>query len=255
MPWTRSLIRYFRPQGLRPEAETYSAKVRADLGRQRLRDLWDAVAGRSVVVWVDNYARQRYRPTPQSPNVSLNVTVMAVMRVPSPALEPFEGYPSLEQLYQRHITLAEELVAYCTYRYPVVLAAVIAQPLRQSDFRVPLDVPRAGARSAVWRPFNLSDHRVGSQTGLLEVLHFLRTPVSEHVRPHPLPVLADENVWYRTTKLLYGREAQGWDVATALERLPPLYGVWHTYKQVAVMGQAGDMVAVAITESSHGRNP
>ena len=45
-------------------------------------------------------------------------------------------------------------------------------------------------------------------------------------------LLVDKNLWYRQVKLVYGREAQRWDAATALETLPPLYGIWHPYKQV-----------------------
>ena len=36
----------------------------------------------------------------------------------------------------------------------------------------------------------------------------------------------------RNPKLVYGRSAQRWDAAATLERLPPLYAVWHPYKQV-----------------------
>ena len=73
---------------------------------------------------------------------------------------------------------------------------------------------------------HLSEDEVASQVGLLRVLRFLRDRVLPHVRG-PLPLLVDENLWYRHVKLVYGREAQRWDAAAALEGLPPLYGVWH----------------------------
>ena len=232
LPWTRSVSRYLRPTGVRPPAETHRAVVRAAQARVRLQELWTDLARHSAVVWVDNYARQRYRRTPQDPNVSLNVTVMAVMRAPLAPIPAFPGFPALDRVDGRLEPLAEELAGYGRRRLIPLLALVVTEPLTPADFRVPLDLPRRDARSPVWRPFSLSDYRVGSQTGLLQVLHFLRQTVAEHVRPHPLPVLADENVWYRTAKLVYGREAQAWDVAGALGRLPPLYGVWHPYKLV-----------------------
>jgi hypothetical protein len=131
LPWTRAVARYLRPAGVRPPAQTYYAQVRADQARERLRELWDALADRSAVVWVDNYARQRYRRTPQDANVSLNVTVMAVARVPAPALGPFPGYPSLEQLHQRHLLLADEVAQHAALRLPAMLAAVVAHQQQQ----------------------------------------------------------------------------------------------------------------------------
>ena len=119
LPWTRAVSRYLRPAGMRPPAETFYADVRAALARETLQALWRYLSGQSAVVWVDNYARQRWRRTPQGTNVSLNVTVMAVMRVPGPTpLPPFPGYPSLEQLHLRHLALANELAEYAVRRLP-----------------------------------------------------------------------------------------------------------------------------------------
>ena len=99
---------------------------------------------------------------------------------------------------------------------------------------MPLDLPRADAESLPWRPYSLADHVVSGQVGLLEVLADLRRGVLPHAARdgQPMPLLLDVNLWYRVQKLTYGREAQRWDVAAALRSMPPLYAVWHPYKQV-----------------------
>ena len=240
--FTREVARFLRPSGVRPENREWSAAVRHALANEQMAGLWAEMAHRPVVLWYDNFFKRLYHATPRDPMVSFNTTVMAVMRpqVAAPRrpgdplrLPEFEGYPSVEQLWQRHLELAEELTALATDRLPALLNAISAAPLRPEEFRVPLDVPRDQARAPVWRPFSLSSDVVSSQVGMLRVLRFLRDGVLPHVAPQPcLPLLVDENLWYRQLKLVYGREAQQWDAATALGQLPPLYGVWHPYKQV-----------------------
>ena len=112
-----------------------------------------------------------------------------------------------------------------------LVADIADVPLQAHEFRIPLGVPRTAAPGPVWRPFSVSSDEVSSQVGLIRVLRFLQGTVLPHVLA-PLPVLVDTNLWYRQLKLVYGREAQRWDGAAALEGLPPLYGVWHAYKQV-----------------------
>ena len=119
-------------------------------------------------------------------------------------------------------------------RLPGQLSRMCEIGMSSADFRVPLDVPRVGVRTLPWRPLLLADHVVSGQVGMLELLRDLhRTLLPSMTRPvGPLPVLVDVNLWYRTVKLVYGREAQRWTVGEALGRMPPLYAVWHPYKQV-----------------------
>ena len=153
---------------------------------------------------------------------------MALMHVPGPTpLPPFPGCPSLEELHLRHLALAEELADYAVGCLPALLASVVAQPLRSTDFRGLLDIPRTNVTAPVWRPFSLSDHRVGSQTGLLALLRFLRSPVEARPAPPPTSVVRRERVVPdgqaavraggaaapgRGTR---GREAAGWGPARA----------------------------------------
>ena len=153
---------------------------------------------------------------------------------PAPYLPPFPGYAPLSTLSASCAVIARALLDFDAGRLRDQVTRVRANgPLSAEDFRVPLDVPRRGVRSLPWRPLLLADHVVSGQVGMLEVLADLRATVLPALAPGaPLPTLVDTNIWYRTMKLVYGREAQRWDVARALARMPPLYAVWHPYKQL-----------------------
>ena len=231
LPFTREVGRWLRRTGVRPEHEEWRGTVRHALANQRLVELWGEMEGRHCVLWYDNFYKRLYRATPRDPMVSLNSTVMAVMRPRGEAYPAFPGYPSLEQLWRRHQDVAEELCELATGRLPALIEDVGMEPLQADEFRIPLDLPRSQARSPVWRAFSLSQDVVSSQVGMLRVLRFLRDEVLPHVRA-PMPLLVDINLWYRQLKLVYGREAQRWSIGDALEGLPPLFGIWHPYKQV-----------------------
>ena len=217
-----------------------SAPARRDAAARCLQALWQAMANRSCVVWFDNFYRRRFMRTPARMDASLNCTVVAVLVLPPPLegtprprLPPFPGWPTHWQLWQRCDGAAEAAATDLAGRIAEQIARICARAVGPEDFRVPLDVPRQEARALPWRPYSLADHVVSGQVGLLEVLTDLRGAVLPHVaEPGPLPLLLDVNLWYRVLKLVYGREAQAWDVGGALAQMPPLYAVWHPYKQV-----------------------
>ena len=232
LQFTRAVSEFLRPAGLRPEHREWQASERRRLAQEVLTDLWAKMAGHTCVVWYDNFFKRLYHATPREPVTFFNSTVMAVMKpMGGDQVPAFEGYLSVEQLWQRTLEVAVTLCDMAVERLPALIQDVARQPMLETELRVPLDVPREQARAPVWRAFNLSDDVVSSQVGMLRVLRFLRDRVLAHTRA-PLPLLVDVNLWYRQMKLVYGREAQRWDAATALEQLPPLYGVWHPYKQV-----------------------
>ena len=232
LQFTRAVSSYLRHSGVQPEHQEWRASERKRLASERLQELWGQMAGRTCVVWYDNFYKRLYHATPRGPVTNLNTTAMSVMRpLGGDELPRFDGYPSLEQLWRRTLDVAEELCDMATERLRALIDDIAAEPLGAAEFRVPLDVPRDDARAPVWRSFSLSEDVVGTQVGMLRVLRFLRDQVAPHAR-EPLPLLVDENLWYRQMKLVYGREAQRWDAAAALEQVPPLYGVWHPYKQV-----------------------
>ena len=233
LQFTRAVSAYLRPSGVRTQQREWRASERQRLAQEKLVSLWGELAGRACVLWYDNFYKRLYHATPRAPITTWNTTVMSVMRRQSDEgrASVFEGYPSLEQLWSRLDIVAQDLSDMATDRLPTLVGEVGAQPFEEWEFRVPLDVPRDRARAPVWRPFNLSEDVVSGQVGMLRVLRFLKETVVPHVRA-PLPLLVDVNLWYRQVKLVYGREAQRWDAAAALEQLPPLYGIWHPYKQV-----------------------
>ena len=53
--------------------------------------------------------------------------------------------------------------------------------------------------------------------------------IQRHTR-RCMPLLVDENIFYRVFKLMHGISTSGWDVRQWLCSLPLLYGVWHPYK-------------------------
>ena len=240
---TRAAARYLRPRGVTVAVDLSSAVSRRDAAARCLRALWQAMTDRSCVVWFDNFYRRRFMRTPRRMDASLNCTVVAVLVLPPPAdgiprprLPPFPGWPTHWQLFVHGPAAAAAVAADLAGRIRSELTRVCALAVGPDDFRVPLDLPRRGAESLPWRPYALADHVVSGQVGLLEVLADLRAEVLPHAAPaagaRPMPLLLDVNLWYRVLKLVYGREAQRWDAAGALARMPPLYAVWHPYKQV-----------------------
>jgi hypothetical protein len=229
---TRAVSRFLAPAGIHPQHEVWRRDDRRTRADVRICELWRELGGRPTVLWYDNFWKRQLTSNPSQPIRTYNCTVMATMALPAqPPPAPFPGYPSLAQLLQRLPAVAAALADATAGRVVSLVAVVAAVPLQAHEFRIPLDLPRPAARAPVWTPLSVSDDIVSAQVGLLRVLRFLREGVLTHVRP-PLPLLVDTNLWYRQLKLVYGRGAQRWDGAAALEGLPPLYGVWHPYKQV-----------------------
>ena len=59
----------------------------------------------------------------------------------------------------------------------------------------------------------------------------------KHVVPRtraPMPLLLDEDLHYRLMRCLFGEGYQRWNFRRMLMQMPPLFGVWHPYKQVTV---------------------
>ena len=76
--------------------------------------------------------------------------------------------------------------------------------------------------------FFLSEYTTSGQLDLLQLLSEVRV-VQRHTRKN-LPLLVDENIYYRVFKLMHGISTAGFDVAQWLCSVPLIYGVWHPYK-------------------------
>ena len=94
---------------------------------------------------------------------------------------------------------------------------------------MPLDVPRDQVRTPQWMPLGVYDLRVGMQSDLVKVLQNVVQVVCGRARG-PTPLLVDINIHYRLLKMLYGSSYAQWPLTRMLRPSPPLFGVWHAYK-------------------------
>ena len=99
---------------------------------------------RQVVVWLDNWYRKRFGTDPQTTDMSLNVSVLAVLHVTE--LPVFPGHPPLCAMVDGVPKLSVSLVEVLR-RINHGVAAVNDPPLQREWIRVPLDVQRTGMRS------------------------------------------------------------------------------------------------------------
>jgi hypothetical protein len=136
----------------------------------RAAKMWDFCRGRQTVVWLDNYYRHRYGSDPETNNMSLNISVFALLNVPS--IAAFRGHYTLRQLIDRVPWHAGQLVK-SRARLVADIAHMAAVRLDVSCIRVPLDVPRQGVRSLQWLPYMLSPLRVGNNSDLLQLVESL----------------------------------------------------------------------------------
>jgi len=97
------------------------------------------------------------------------------------------------------------------------------------DVRVPLDVRQPAVTSLPWRPFQVSEVCVSSQSGLLRFMRF-SARLSERTQCRVSPVLVNENIHYRMHKVAWSFPFLRWDVTRFMRVVPPLFGVWHAYK-------------------------
>ena len=103
---------------------------------------------------------------------------------------------------------------------------------RRKDIRVPLDLQQGSRPRMQWRPWSVEQLQVGSNADLLKLVLDV-CDIQRHSR-HDLPLLVDENIHYRLLRLMYSSHLQHCDVGDVLQRVPLVYGVWHTYKHTVV---------------------
>jgi hypothetical protein len=196
-----------------------------------------------VVVWVDNWYWQRYRPDPADANISLDLSVMAVLPLTTttdtPALhtrshtfDPFPGHSSLERMRSR-VEVIDSTCRLSLGRLMQKVRQLTANPIEASAIRVPLDIHRPRRRRLQWRALALSQMRVGAAPELIRVLEDVRT-LQRHVG-RVLPLLVDEKVHYSTMRLLYAPAHWSLDVHGWLRQVPVIYGSWHPYKHTLTL--------------------
>ena len=206
-------------------------------------DLWQSLVGQDVVLWVDNWYRARYRPDPESPDVSRDVSVMAVLSLSSttdvPALRTrsrsfgsFPGQSSLLRMVGRIETL-DDITKTALHRFVQKVRLLTADPIEASAIRVPLDIRRPNRPRLQWRAMAMSNWRVGSGAELLRCIESVRK-IQQHIG-QPLPLLVDEKVHYSMMRLLYAPAHWNLDVARWLRHVPVIYGCWHPYKHTLTL--------------------
>ena len=226
----RTLARVLRRHGVLAfrEEDRVTLRHQAD---QRVADLWDCLPGWRVVLWYDNFYRARYLANPARGYSSLNSSVVALLPLPElPATAPdvvryADALRDLPQTARSAAAAAAELER--------LTEAFRNRRHLPGEIRVPLDVQRPAVTSLVWRPLQVSEVCVSSQTGLLSFLRFSGR-LAARSNSGVAPVLVDENIHYRLHKLAWSEPFLRWDVPKYLEVVPPLYGVWHAYKYCVV---------------------
>jgi hypothetical protein len=96
------------------------------------------------------------------------------------------------------------------------------------ELRVPLDEVRSQVKSLPWRPFILSEHKVGVNWELIEMLRICADFQGEVGRD--VPLLVDEKIFYQISRFMYAPAFKNWDMVTHMRHLPLVYGIWHPYK-------------------------
>ena len=174
-----------------------------------------------MIVWLDNWYRKRFGSDPLTNDMSLNVSVLAVLHVPEIRL--FKGHMSFPELVNATASVARQLVA-ALPRLRDGIGVVNAEPLQPEWIRVPLDVQRKGMHSLQWLPYQLTEETVGGSLDLLAIMKSLDS-LQRHTK-RAVPLLVDMNIHYRLMKLMYGRSTEKFDYGQSLLMTPVLYGVW-----------------------------
>ena len=192
----------------------------ASSAAEAARSLWRSCGDHQMLVWVDNWYRKRFGTDPRSTDMSLNVSVLAVLHIPE--IPMFPGYKSLLEL-ARELPLTVQVMSKFAARIVEGVQLVVDGELEVSFIRVPLDVHRSGMRSLQWTPYMLTEETVSSQSDLLRIVLDLEV-MQKHTK-RALPVLVDMDIHYRLMKLIYGLSTSMFNMGSKLALFPILYGV------------------------------
>jgi len=223
---TKEQRQVFAPTGL----ITARKEVLYKAAQDKVEELKLSLAGHPVVVWCDNYNKRKWAKNPSSDrNLGVNATAFAIMELPELEQE-FAGYPTLKSLFLE-ITSAIKALQQMRGQLPNLRTRLRLQHLGYDDVRCPIDIRREEVFPPVWHPFDLLADNIAETKGLVAVLkHAFQ--IQEDVNASSMALLCDQNIYYRTMKLLYGRTYMGVNMHGFLRKVPLLHGVWHSYKMV-----------------------
>ena len=214
---------------LRKLARTGQCKYKqvplVDVVRGKAGQVVDALTNTQCILWVDNFYRRRFAPSPHNSNLSLNSTVFTCLTLPF-NVGPFNGYPSLSTL-SASVQIVAAAIADGQRAHRAHLSTLERKNLQLKDIRAPLDVKRDRVRSLLWRPAHLSELVVGKNEQLVSILRECLT--FQGLGGRPLPLLVDMNIHYRVCKLMYSETYSAFS-AHPINHIPLIYGIWHPYK-------------------------
>ena len=183
-------------------------------------------------MWADNYYRRRYTSNPSHANASLNCTALAVRLLPAGSLVHNTAELQVADLLVRCRLVVRWLQEEQGLFRGDVEWLRSATPL-DNDIRVPLDCLRERLPDVHWEGFMLNPFQVSRNDHLVELLANLVAQVAPQCAA-PMPLLVDEDLHYRLVRMARGVGFQRWNVGALLERMPPLFGIWHPYKNVCM---------------------
>ena len=179
---------------------------------------------RQVCIWFDNLRRYRSGADPDSPDLTLNCTTVAVLH--TTALPAYRGLPELAEIEARVPKVADDI--FRPHRALFDRIDVANQGIQRVWVCAPLDIARKNVPSLNWRPFFLFELRSGTHKELLQLVVDLSCV--EHRTRHCVPLLVDMKIHFALLKLCYGAAYVPWNVPQLLLGFPLVYGVWHSYK-------------------------
>ena len=227
---TGRLSRYLAGPGIRWESRGARISV-ADQAVERRHTLRDQMQGSQWVAWVDNYNTLRYVVDPVLTMQALNATALAVMNLRTVAWKEAWSVPTPADLVNAVPALVDDIIRYgAVLRTLLNTIAVHGPPPGQ--VRVPLDVPRSGPISVQWHPLALLNMNLGTLQDFIKIFQVSRS--LQNRTGHVMPLLVDEKVHHQMLRCVYGMGYQAWGFRDYVRQCPPLYGVWHVYKHVAL---------------------
>lgn len=213
---SRAARRLLGPTG----AVAATVPVLAEEANAAAYKLWQSCANKQIIVWLDNWYRKRFGSDPLSNDMSLNLSVLAVLHTTD--LPLFPGHLRFRQILEEVPALATRLVETFA-RVLKGVKIILQEDLQPQWIRVPLDVQRTGMRSLQWQPYLLTEQTVSSQPDLLAILKELG-PLQVQTRS-VMPLLVDMDIHYRIMKIMYGQSTSTWNFGAFLSQTPLLYGV------------------------------
>jgi hypothetical protein len=202
----------------------------AEAAQKRFDNVAKGMEGVHCVMWMDNFFRRTSSHHPgRRGSAGLNTTVVSILH--TGALPPFRRFVDVHR-WDEGIRIASRQVEKFSDRMKEMIKEVRRTVWSDANLRVPLDFHREGVRPLQWTALALMDDVVGSNAGLLAMVRFALKCAEASAAP--LPLLVDINIHYRLLRLMFNRAYVPWDAMGALCKVPPLFGMWHAYKQACV---------------------